>query len=71
MIEITILNKEVNEILDIVQELRCHGLIQNTDFDFAYSSEQRDYYGNIERQKHTIFKFYNESLATWFALRYT
>jgi hypothetical protein len=69
-ISITINNKDSNEIMDIVRELRRNGLTQGKDFDFAFNqSRWDDMIGEIPRQ--TIFTFYTEKHATFFALKYS
>ena len=56
-------------ILEIVRELREFGLVQGTDFDFAlHQSKWDNMIGEIP--KNTIFTFYTEKWATWFALKY-
>lgn len=70
MISVVVIGKSVNDILEIVQDLRNLNYVQNKDFDFEYRAGQLDFYGNLIADKQTIFKFYNESLATWFSLRY-
>ena len=58
-----------NEILELVGHLKKQGYCQGSDFDFAYHQSQWD--GMIgETPRHTIFTFYNEQLATWFALKF-
>lgn len=52
----------------IVAEMREYGYVQRRDFDFAYYPAQANDYDLIPR--HTIFTFYTDSLASWFALKY-
>jgi len=71
MIEVRILDKMPNEIMDIVREIRKMGHVQGIDFDFAYHKPEiivDDYEGVYNR--FTLFKFYKEELATWFSLRH-
>lgn len=70
MISVVVIGKSVNDILEIVHDLRNLNYVQNHDFDFEYQAGQLDFYGNLISDKQTIFKFYNESLATWFSLKY-
>ena len=42
MTAVTLLNKDANEIINIVRELRSMGLVQGTDFDFAYNQSRWD-----------------------------
>lgn len=59
------------EVMDVVKELRAKGYVQGTDFDFEYYKPKHDYIsGHLEYNRHTVFSFHNESLATWFSLSY-
>jgi hypothetical protein len=45
--------------------------VQGRDFDFAYKPPQWDNFSGDEvYNKHTVFSFYTEELASWFALKY-
>jgi len=58
-----------NEIIDIVKELRNRGYTQGTDFDFKFvpiEIDPKSYV--IINNKHTMFIFYREEIATWFSL---
>ena len=69
---IKIKDKNPNEVMDIVKDLRNQRLIQGTDFDFAYFQSQYDpISGHFIEGKHTVFTFYIEKYATWFALKYS
>jgi hypothetical protein len=69
-VRVTVLHKNANETMDIVHELRRQGLIQGQDFDFAFNqSRWDDMIGEIPKQ--TIFTFYTEKHATFFALKYS
>ena len=71
MIEVKIIDKFPGEILDIVAELKGQGYIQGTDFDFEYHKPKyNDWSGDAVYNRYTIFRFYKDELATWFALRY-
>lgn len=71
MIEVQIINKHPEEILFIVRDLRSKGYIQGKDFDFYYHHPKFDWFsGDAVYNRHTIFKFENEALATWFSLVY-
>ena len=60
---------DASRIMEIVRELRLMGLIQGTDFDFAYNQSRWDeMIGEIP--KTTVFMFYTEKWASWFALKY-
>lgn len=72
MIKVIVKDKDPSEILEIVRELRAQGLVQGTDFDFAYNKAEYDnfsYEPAVER--HTVFSFHTEKYATLFALRYS
>ena len=59
----------IGETLEIVEELRRQGYCQGNDFDFAYYPSRWDeMIGDIPQK--TIFTFYNDTLATWFQLKY-
>jgi hypothetical protein len=71
MKEVKIVDWLPSEVLDIVRELRSQGYVQGIDFDFEYHKPKYDdWSGDAVYNRHTIFKFYKEELATWFALRY-
>jgi hypothetical protein len=71
MIEVKLIDTMPNEVMDIVRELRKMGHAQGTHFDFEYHKpEYNDWSGDAVYNRHTIFKFYKEELATWFSLRY-
>jgi hypothetical protein len=72
VIEVKVVNKSANEILDIVRDLRTQGLIQGQDFDFAFHQVQWDFLDDSrpEYPRYTIFKFHTEKYATLFALKY-
>jgi len=70
MIEIVINNWTVSRVLEVVQDLRAKGLEQGTDFDFGYYPSYFDDFGGTIRQRHTVFTFYTESMATWFTIAY-
>ena len=74
MIKIQLTDAKIDTILEIVRELRQLGLVQGQDFDFAYTPEQLDFISDkgiqIIVQRQTVFSFYNESLASWFGIKY-
>ena len=71
MVVLTVYKETANEVMDLVRELRNTGWVQGKDFDFKYvpSKYINDGFTEIV-PKHTEFTFYNEKLATWFALRW-
>lgn len=52
----------------IVAEMRESGYVQRRDFDFAYYPGQE--IGGDLIPRHTVFQFYTDNLASWFALKY-
>lgn len=71
MIEVRIIDKKPNDIIELVREIKALGHVQGKDFDFVYHPPKYDdssteaVYNRV-----TVFKFYTEKLATWFSLRY-
>ena len=60
-----------NEVMDIVKEIRKMGYVQGIDFDFEYNKPVYDYLNpENDYNRYTIFRFYKDEIATWFALRY-
>ena len=57
--------------MEIGQELRTMGYIQGVDFDYAYYQEKYDNFSHdpIVKQ-HARFTFYNDSNASYFALKW-
>ena len=73
MISVKIYNRNANDTMEIVRELRASGLVQGKDFDFAFHRASYDYTSNDIADsipKHAIFTFYNEKLSTLFLLKY-
>lgn len=71
MIEVKLLDLNATEVLNIVNELKQRGYQLNLDFDFAYHSPKFDNFsGEAVYNKHVIFKFHKEELASWFSLMY-
>lgn len=69
--DVIVNGRSANEVMEIVQQLRKQGLVQGTDFDFAYHQQKSDYIsGHIEVPKHARFTFYDDKWATWFSLRW-
>jgi hypothetical protein len=69
MLTVVLNNRSTNEIMDIVQDLRKQGLVQGTDFDFAYNPPKWDGFTQAQ-EKFTVFNFYVEKYATLFSLKY-
>ena len=71
MIEVKIPDRDPNQIMEIVRELREQGLMQGKDFDFSYNPEKWDEIsGHFINHRHTVFKFHVEKHATFFILKY-
>ena len=72
MIDVIVMDKSPNEVMDIVKELRAQGYAQGIDFDFAYNKPTWDTFGHEEpTRRYTVFTFYKEKYATLFALKYS
>jgi hypothetical protein len=68
---VKVVNRDPNEVMEIVRALRQQGLQQGTDFDFAYHQTKYDpITGHHVEDRHAIFKFYVEKYATLFTLKY-
>jgi hypothetical protein len=68
MIDIKLFDKDINEIFDMVHDLKKRDLVSHKDFDFTYIPEE--YVSGIKTPKSVVFTFYKESIASWFALKY-
>ena len=69
MIEVKLIDKMPNEIIDIVRELKQNGHILGVDFDFEYRPPKfDDFSGDAVYNRCVIFTFYKEEIATWFNL---
>lgn len=68
MTEVTLYHEKPLSIMALVAELREQGYVQRLDFDFAYHPGTT--FGGELIPRHTVFTFYTDSLATWFALKY-
>jgi hypothetical protein len=67
--KVTLRNLYSIKIIDIVHELKELGLVQGDDFEFAYHSGSWDGMTK-EYERHTVFRFKDEAIATWFMLKY-
>lgn len=71
MIEVIVSNQSANDVINIVYELREQGFTQGVDFEFAYHAADYDNWsGDVTYNKHTVFRFANPSVASWFRLKY-
>jgi hypothetical protein len=71
-VEVKMNKMSPGQAIEIVRELRDKGYGQGIDFDFEYHRpENNDWMAGEEyNEQYTVFKFYKESLATWFVLKY-
>lgn len=71
MIEVKLNIKEVNDLLEIVADLKNKGYVQGTHYDFEYHHpKELDWSGDVKYHRYVIFRFYKDELATWFRLIY-
>lgn len=71
-IEVVVYDRNPNEVMDLVKELRSQGYVQGVDYDFAYHKPTWDTFGHEPpTRRFTVFTFYNEKYATFFALKYS
>jgi len=59
------------EISDIVANLKRQGYNVGEDFDFEYSPGYYEWTASEHRPRQTKFTFYNQTLATYFMLKWT
>lgn len=72
MIKVTIQGKDPTAIMEIVREMREQGFIQGRDFDFNYHPPSYNNDGwSAVTPKYTVFTFYEDKLATMFALKWS
>lgn len=68
---IKIIGRPASEVMEIVKALREQGYVQGVDFDFSYHPpEWHTLESTPHTEKYSVFKFYNEKLSTFFALKY-
>lgn len=70
MIKIRVEDWPIDRVLNTVNRLREQGIVQGTDFDFAYYPSTYDDFGGNISQRHTVFTFYTETMATWFSITF-
>lgn len=57
--------------MELVRELRANGLVQGTDFTFAYQQPKYDYFSNeVHQLKGCNFSFKDPKWATFFRIKY-
>ena len=74
MTEVDLVDYDVNAIISIVQVLKSQGLEIDHDFNFHYHppklENEDNPFATFVSDRHTVFYFKDESVATWFALKY-
>jgi hypothetical protein len=71
MIEVDLLDYDVQTILAIVAVLKSMGYVTDKDFTFQYYPAKWDnFFNTAVNNRHTIFKFSDGSVASWFTLKY-
>ncbi len=71
-VEVKLIDLDVNQVMEIVRELRASGLKQGVDFDFEYHKPTWDNFSyEAVTNRFTIFTFYSEKYATFFTLKYS
>lgn len=80
MIKVNITITKIDQLMEIVRDLRARSMIQGQDFDFAYhptssgiSNLDQDPFENelSYPASYASFGFYNEKYATMFMLKYS
>ena len=62
---------KVSRIFDIVDDMKKQGYRLGIDFDFSYHPYRFDEFSGEESLAFTEFLFYNNSLASWFVIKYS
>lgn len=71
-IEVVVYDRNPNEVMEIVKELRGQSCVQGRDFDFEYHPSIQDTFGHEPpTRRFTVFRFYTEKYATLFALKWS
>lgn len=71
MIEVNLIDYDVQSILAIVAVLKSMGYVLDQDFTFSYHPPKWDSFSNdAVYNRHTVFTFKDDSVASWFALKY-
>ena len=66
-ITVSLANKGVTHLLELVNRLRAMGLVQGRDFDFMFLQSSYDPdHGHIESS--AVFEFYTEKYASMFSM---
>ena len=71
-VEVIVYDRTPTAIIEIVNELREQGYEQYKDFNFEYHPSTQDTFGHeAPTRRYTVFTFYTEKYATFFALKYS
>jgi hypothetical protein len=71
MIEVKLYVDTVNQVTDVVNDVKSKGYVLGQDFDFLFfPSKYSDNGFTLVYHKHVVFRFYKDELATWFELVY-
>jgi hypothetical protein len=70
MISVRLIERNVDEVLRIVKELKAQGLQQSVDFDFKWTPKVDDWINGNLSPSYADFFFYTEEQATMFSLRF-
>lgn len=69
--QITVWGTNPNDTMEIVREIRTRGYVQGKDFNFSYNPPRMSENSNEGvYNRHTVFTFYKDEIATWFSLKY-
>lgn len=64
------LDVNANLALEYVKQLRNDGLESGKDFDFAFYPIAQDRFSGPAKPNYVLFYFYNDSLATYYTLKW-
>ena len=64
MTEVTIHDISAHDVMIMVNSVREYGIVQGKDFDWYFYPEK------FPDKKKTVFKFYSEQHASFFALKW-
>lgn len=71
MIEIVAHGWHTTQVLGVVDALKQKGYVMGVDFNWEYHKPKHDDITyELLYNRHTVFRFYKDELATWFSLTY-
>jgi hypothetical protein len=70
MTEVIIENINYRRIYEILHDLQLFGLEVNQDYEFRHQPAWSRTEPSVVQRKMTIFSFENDSMASWFSLKY-